>query len=748
MRPLLNVIDNRIFHLANDSVSYILYLLPNNQLGHLYYGPRLTADAQTLAAYTKLESKSGGTVHFSAENTMFTLADQLQEYPVYGTSDFRQGAIAATRGDVPLYLNFTYQGFAESHEKPRDLALPASFGTAGQVTVLTVNLADATHGLTLQQHYAMFDDSAAVVRWQTVTNVGDAALTLTRALSGGLDLPTADYRFVQLSGNWARERHVKSRPLAQGTTAIESQRGASSHQQNPYVALQAADGTLQSGEAFGFNLIYSGNFQASAEVNEWNQTRFMIGLHPDQFAWRLDPTTSFTTPEAVVTYSNAGLAGLSRANADFVRNHVIAPAWRDRPRPVVLNSWEAAYFDFDTEKLLKLAAAGKKVGIDCFVLDDGWFGHRDDDRSSLGDWQVYAKKFPHGIDGFAQSIHDLGLQFGLWFEPEMISPRSNLIAEHPDWVVAPPHERRAIGRNQYVLDFANPAVVDNLFAQMSKVIDATHLEYIKWDMNRNITEAYSQYLAAIGRPQGEFFHRYIQGVYRLYAKLLTAYPDVLIEGCAGGGGRFDLGILFYSPQIWVSDDSDAAERLKIQTGTALGYPLSAMSNHVTAVPNGQVNRTTPLETRFNVALFGTLGYELDLTQEPQAVLDAIAAQIRQYKTLQPLVLTGAFHFLRTLEDGDHNTVAWAIEAADHSRIAFGFYRLLANPDGNAVDRLRLPFVDSAATYAISGRTVPVSGAVLKHLGLRLPYEFNGPNQAVAELAGDFQSKLLILTKEG
>ncbi|WP_225047777.1 alpha-galactosidase [Lacticaseibacillus kribbianus] len=747
MRPLLNVINDRVFHLANDTVSYILYLLPNNQLGHLYYGPRVTVDEATLAAYTTLESKSGGTVHFDATNTMFTLADQLQEYPVYGTSDFRQGAIAAADGDTPLYLNFTYVGYRESHEKPRDLAFPKSFASDGEVDVLTITLEDAAHGLTLEQHYAIFEDAAAIVRWQTVTNTGTTAVTLTRALSGGLDLPTADYRFVQLSGNWARERHVKTRKLAQGTTAIESQRGASSHQQNPYVALQAEGGTLTTGAAYGFNLIYSGNFQASAEVNEWNQTRFMIGIHPDQFAWRLDPTASFTTPEAVVTYSGAGLSGLSAANADFVRNHVIAPEWRNRKRPVVLNSWEAAYFDFDTEKLLKLAAAGKKVGIDCFVLDDGWFGHRDDDRSSLGDWQVYDKKFPHGIDGFAESIHKLGLQFGLWFEPEMISPRSNLIAAHPDWVVAPPHERRAIGRNQYVLDFANPDVVDNLFAQMTKVIDATHLEYIKWDMNRNITEAYSQYLARICRPQGEFFHRYIGGVYNLYARLLAAYPDLLIEGCAGGGGRFDLGILFYSPQIWVSDDSDAVERLRIQTGTALGYPLSAMSNHVTAVPNGQVQRTTPLDTRFNVALFGTLGYELDLTKEPQAVLDAIAQQITTYKALQPLVLTGRFHFLRTLEDPGHNTVAWALEAADQSRIVFGFYRLLANPDGNAVDRIAIPFADPAARYTISGREGTVTGSALRHLGLRLPYEFNGPNQAVAELAGDFQSKLLILTKE-
>nr|WP_239061426.1 alpha-galactosidase [Lacticaseibacillus sp. 53-4] len=747
MRPLLKIYDNRIFHLANDAVSYILYLLPNGQLGHLYYGPRLDVDEATLTEYTKLESKSGGTVHFSADNTLFTLADQLQEYPVCGTSDFRQGAVAVSQNATPLYLNFTYQGYSVAHEKKRDLCFPRSFAEAGAVDVLTIDLADAAHDLKLQQHYAIFAQGGAVVRWQTLTNTGTAPVTIDRMLSGGLDLPTADYQFVQLSGNWVRERHVKVRPLAQGTTSIESQRGASSHQQNPYVALQAKDGTLRSGDAYGFNLIYSGNFLAQAEVNEWDQTRFMIGIHPDQFAWQLDPSASFSTPEAVLTYSSAGLNGLSQENSAFARDHVMAPKWRDQPRPVVLNSWEAAYFDFDTDMLLKLAAAGKKVGVDTFVLDDGWFGQRDSDRSSLGDWQANKRKFPHGLAQFAQSIRDLGLDFGLWFEPEMVSPDAKLLAAHPDWVVAPPDERRAIARNQYVLDFANPTVVDNLFDQMKQVIDTTKLTYIKWDMNRNITEAFSQYLAKTGRPQGEFFHRYICGVYDLYARLLKAYPDLLIEGCAGGGGRFDLGIMFYSPMIWVSDDTDALERLKIQTGTALAYPLSAMSNHVTAVPNDQLNRTTPLATRFNVALFGSLGYELDLTKESPAVLAAITEQIKTYKKLQPLVLTGRFELLRTLDEGDHNTLAWAMVAADDSQIVLGFYRVLADPDGDAVDRLAIPFADPHARYAISGRDAVVTGSALKHLGLRLPYEFNGPNEAVAELKGDFQSKVLILTKE-
>lgn len=743
---MLTVSENKYFHLTNGTISYIMYLLPNQQLGHLYYGPALNVDTDQLEELTALRSKSGGAVHPLPEDHLFTLADQMQELPVYGTTDFRQGALTITKAHEPQYLNFTYVDYTLSHEKPRDLNTPASF-TDGPVDVLTLNLKDDAHQLQLAMHYALFADSAAIVRWQTVKNIGDTVQRIERIASAVLDLPTADYQFVNLAGAWARERHITKRDLAQGIVSVESQRGASSHQQNPYTALLAKNGDLRHGDAYGFNLIYSGNFQTSVEVNEWQQTRVTTGLHPDQFAWQLDPDTSFSTPEAVMTYSPAGLNGLAQVNAQFVQTHVVAPFWQKTPRPVVLNSWEAAYFDFDTEKLLKLAQAGKQVGIDCFVLDDGWFGHRDAADSSLGDWHAYGQKFPDGIDGFAQSIHDLGLQFGLWFEPEMISPGSELEAKHPDWVVAPPHERRSLGRGQYVLDFTNPAVVDNLYHQMQKVIDATKLDYIKWDMNRNITEAWSQYLAAQHRPQAEFFHRYIQGVYALYAKLLEHNPEVLIEGCAGGGGRYDLGMLFYSPQIWVSDDSDAIERLKIQAGTALGYPLSALSNHVTAAPNDQVERSTPLSTRYNVARFGTLGYELDLTKLDEAQLATITQQIKAYKAEQNLVLTGRFEMLQTLADGDHNTVAWALVSRDAKQILFGFYRVLADPDGKALEYLRLPFVDADLTYAISGRKQPMSGSVLQQFGLRLPYQLTGPNVDVAELSGDYQSAVLTLTAQ-
>lgn len=737
----LQVINNKFFHLSNDRVSYIIAVMPNGQLGHVYFGPKLTLDQAQLEALVAPVSKSAGTVKFSADDHQFSLADQQQELPVYGSTDYRQGSLGLKADGAPLYLDLKYQSYTTASSKPRVLTTPGAFGD--QADCLNLTVTDTTWQVEAVLHYTLFPDAAAVVRSVTVTNHAQQAYLLERCLSATLDLPTADYEFLHLSGNWARERQVQTQSLAHGIASVESLHGASSHQQNPFVALVATDATLRHGEAYGANLIYSGNFQASAEVNEWRQTRLTTGIHPEQFEWQLDPESAFTSPEAVLLYSAEGLNGLAQQAAQFANQHVIAPHWQHRPRPVVLNSWEAAYFNLDPKVLLKLADQGKQIGVDCFVLDDGWFGNRDTDNSSLGDWQVDRRKFPDGLGAFAQAIHAKGLQFGLWFEPEMVSPNSALIKAHPDWVVGPSRGRRSVGRHQYVLDFANPAVVENLFEQMRRVIDETQLDYIKWDMNRDITEAYSAYLAQVGRPQGEFFHRYIQGVYALYAKLLTAYPDVLIEGCAGGGGRFDLGILFYSPQIWVSDDSDAVERLRIQFGTSLGYPLSAMSNHLTKVPNDQVGRTTPLAMRYNVATFGVLGYELDLTKLTPATLTALKRQIVQYRQNQELILHGQFELLPPTGT-DPNEFAWAVVNAERTEALVGFYRLLATPGQTVSDRLPLPFLNVEQQYQVAGQTLPISGSVLKHVGLPLPVQFNGVNPDTATLKGDYQSCLLHL----
>lgn len=743
-RGMLDVYDNRIFHLHNDQISYALHVLPNGQLGHLYFGAPMHGSQADWQYLIDSGSKSGGTAKFSADSD-FTLADTAQEYPVWGTTDYRQGALAISQGQTPLYPDFQYDHYQVLRGKKRDLGFPRTFGEDDEVETLQITLVDHVLALRLVQSYSLFQDQAVIVRSQTITNESDQAVMLDRMLSSSLDLPQGQFEFVHLSGTWARERQVKTQNLVQGRAVVESLRGASSHQQNPFVALRRENADLNHGEVFGMNLVYSGNFIAEAEVNEWAQTRMMIGIHPTSFTWKLAPADSFSSPEAVLSYSDQGLSGLGTVNTRFIRRHIIAPRWQNRPRPIVLNSWEAAYFDLTEEKLTTLLNAAEEVGIECFAVDDGWFGQRDDDRSSLGDWVTDKKKFPQGIKRFSETVHDHGLLFGLWFEPEMVSPGSQLIKAHPDWVVRPDKGRYSIARGQYVLDFANPAVVANVFNQMKAVIQAARVDYVKWDMNRNITEAFSPYLQQQDRPQNEFFHRYMMGVYQLYQLLLTEFPDLLIEGCAGGGGRFDLGILYYSPQIWVSDNSDAIARLSIQSGTALGYPLEAMSNHVTAVPNHQMQRITPLATRYNVAQFGTLGYELDLTKLTAPELATVKKQITWYKQQRPLVWQGAFQQLQAPAFGDKNTVAWTITSPDQEHIRVGFFRILADAAGRSVDFLKIPSADPTTQYRIDETGSVVSGDVLRRVGLRLPYQFNGANQTEAVLQGDFQSAVIELT---
>lgn len=542
---MIEIISEKFFHLHNGKISYLFYVMQNGQLGHLYFGEDLGKLSEDDCKYLVTQnSKSAGTVKFSPKMGNFNLADRAQEYPVYGSSDFKEGAIDVSLRDEPWYLDFKYTGYSLQNKKPRDLSKPTTYAIGEhEAQTLTVHLKDEDHQLQLTEIYTIFKNQKAIARSQTLSNFGNETITIHKMMSGALDLPDANYQFMSLSGAWLKERQPKFRPLTQGTVSVASLRGASSHQHNPFIAL-AQSTNLNSGDVYAANLIYSGNFLSQVEVDEWQKSRLLIGIHPDYFDWTLGNGESFSTPEAVLFFSNSGLDGLIKTTQRFNQYHISDRKWLHQNRPVVLNNWEATYYDFDESKLLQLAKDGKELGMECFVIDDGWFNHRNTDRTSLGDWTVDAQKFPHGISKFAQKIHDLNMSFGLWFEPEMVSPDTELYKEHPDWIVRQPYARNSIGRGQYVLDFANPEVVQTIYDQMKQVIKAAHLDYIKWDMNRNITEAYSHYLKQKHLPQTEFFHRYILGVYALYQKLLTDFPNLLIEGCAGGGGRFDLGILF------------------------------------------------------------------------------------------------------------------------------------------------------------------------------------------------------------
>ncbi|HEY7589564.1 MAG TPA: alpha-galactosidase, partial [Candidatus Limnocylindrales bacterium] len=529
-----------------------------------------------------------------------------------------------------------------------------------------------------------------------------------------------------------------------------SLRGASSHHHTPFLVLRRPATTEDRGEAIGFSLVYSGNFLAEAEVDPFGTTRVRVGIHPEGFAWTLGPAEELATPEAVIVHSADGLGALSDHYHELYRRRLARGAWRDRDRPVLVNNWEGTYFDFTEDRLIAIAEVARDLGLEVFVLDDGWFGARDDDTTSLGDWFVNERKLPNGLDGLARRIEALGLRFGLWIEPEMVSARSRLFDAHPDWAIGVAGRPRTESRNQLVLDMSRAEVVDHLFDRLSDVLRGAPISYVKWDMNRNITEPWSAALPA--DRQGELFHRYILGVYELYRRLTAAFPEILFESCAGGGGRFDPGMLGFAPQAWTSDNTDAIERLSIQWGTSLAYPLSSMSAHVSAVPNHQVGRITPLSTRAAVAFFGVFGYELDLTRLSDDEREEVAGQVAFYKEHRDVFQRGRFIRLHGPFDGDGNEVAWMAVAADRGRAVVGWYQVLNRPlPGPA--RLRLRGLDPARRYAVSDWPGHDDGVSRANTGVRGGDELMqaglslGLERFEAVGRGDFSARLFVLDGE-
>jgi alpha-galactosidase len=561
------------------------------------------------------------------------------------------------------------------------------------------------------------------------------------------DLPDADWILVGLAGAWAREAHVVERRLVPGRQSASSTRGASGAQHNPFIALRRETTDEVHGAALGFSLVYSSNFLAEVEVDPFDTTRVRLGIEPETFAWHLAPDDAFTTPEAVVAWSEAGLGGLSDAFHGLYRDRLARGHWRDRPRPVVLNNWEATYFDFDADRLVEIARAARELGVELFVLDDGWFGKRDDDTTSLGDWFVDRRKLPGGLEDVASRVTALGLEFGIWIEPEMVSAESELFRAHPDWTIGIPGRPRTESRQQLVLDMGRAEVVDHLDGVLGEILASAPISYVKWDMNRNITEPYS--LALPPDRQGESFHRYILGVYELYRRLTERFPRVLFESCASGGGRFDPGMLAFAPQAWTSDDTDAIERLSIQWGTSLVYPLSSISAHVSAVPNHQTGRITPLTTRAAVAFFGVFGYELDPTALSDAERDEVVEQIAFYRRHRDLFQRGRFLRLDSPFDGDHDRVGWMVTSADRRQAIVGAYRIRSRPSPGP-ERLRLHGLDPDATYRVAvwpDRGDPVaranegerSGAELMAAGLSLAVD-----RVEAAALGDFRARLFVI----
>lgn len=684
--------NSRTFHLYNDSISYIMMVLKNGHLGQLYFGKRIR-DREDFSYFLETCARPMTAYAYEGDN-QFSLEHIRQEYPVFGTTDYRQPAVEIRQENGSRISDFQYKQHQVTEGKPSLVGLPATYTQDGQeAATLCVTLEDPVTMVQAELLYTIFAQGGIIARSVRFCNGGARPVQLTRAMSLCLDLPDCHYIWQQLSGCWARECHIQNRNLEPGVVSIGSMRGNSSHEHNPFLILKRPHTDERQGEAIGFSFVYSGNFRIQAQVDAHEMLRVLVGIDPETFTWKLESGAAFQTPEAVMVYTDRGLNHLSQTFHKLYQRRLARGYWRDRPRPILINNWEATYFHFTQERLVAIAETAKECGVELFVLDDGWFGARSNDRAGLGDWKANPARLPDGVSGLAERIEALGLKFGLWIEPEMVNKDSDFYRQHPDWILSTPQRRESHGRNQYVLDFSRQEVVDAIYGQLSDLLGGANISYIKWDMNRCITECYSKALPP--DRQGEVYHRYILGVYNLYERLTARFPHVLFESCASGGGRFDPGMLYYAPQAWTSDDSDAVERLKIQYGASTCYPLSSMGAHVSVTPNHQVFRNTPLCTRANVACFGTFGYELDLNKLTPEEIKEVMAQIEFVKTYRQVLQFGTFYRLKSPFEG--NEAAWMVVSEDKKTALVGWYRILSRANASYT-RVRLEGLHPAYCY--------------------------------------------------
>ena len=706
---------SKTFHIYNKHLSYITCIMENGQMENLYYGKAIR-DKEDFS-YLHEEIMRSLMAVCVPEPGLLSMQYTKQEYPVYGTGDYRNPALTVRQENGSEIVDFKYVSHEIYGGKKKLAGLPATYTeNEEEATSLDITLHDSVMDTDLVLTYSVYEDYPVVTRSARLVQKGDQKIRLENVMSAAVEFPDMDYEMIHLSGAWARERYVKTRKLEMGTQAVQSLAGTgSSSEQNPFIALKRPHTTEDTGEVFGFSFVYSGNFLAQVEVSTYEMTRVMMGINPQGFSWELPKDEEFQAPEVVMVYSDKGLNGMSQAYHRLYRDRLMRGKWRNHARPILLNNWEATYFDFDEERLLALAREAKEVGIEMLVLDDGWFGERNDDTTSLGDWFVNRQKLPDGLAGFGAKLRALGLQFGLWFEPEMVSPISCLMEQHPDWCLHIPGRENVTSRSQCVLDMGLSAVQEYLFERMSGLIREAKLAYIKWDMNRSITNARS--MALPPHRQGEVWHRYILGVYALLERLLNAFPQLLIESCASGGGRYDAGMLYYSPQVWASDNTDAVDRLKIQYGNSFGFPMKTMGSHVSVCPNHQTGRTAPLETRALTAMCGSFGYEMDLTQLSDVEKKQIKAQIELFKHQWQLHQLGEYHRLTDAQN-DRWFTAWQVVSEDKS-VALVQLVLLA-PRANApVLSVRLRGLQEDAVYEDDGGT-RYTGAALMKAGLALP----------------------------
>ena len=712
---------SKTFFLNTDNSTYVLKIMANGNLMHWYYGSKIYEDNLD---YLNLLSVRNYNPQADLCDYNYSLTTAPMEYPTYGVGDFRHPAVSVTNSLGQSVGSLVYKEHKITDGKPALKGMPSFDKNTEKVKTLEIIMLDKASEYEVTLFYSVFEAEDAICRHAVIKNTGGKKIKINSAQSLAMDIDGQKFDIISLHGTWARERHIRRRPLYEGIFSVESTRGATSHSSAPFAALCHKSTDENHGEAYGFSLCYSGNHKISAEVDTFGSVRIMAGINPFGFEYSLEPDECFTTPEAICVYSNAGLNGMSHCFHKMCRNHLGKCTDREIKRPLLINSWEAMYFNMSEEIIENFVSNCKGLGIDTFVLDDGWFGHRDSDNSSLGDWFVDKRKFPNGLHNVIKACKKNGMNFGLWFEPEMISRDSELFKKHPDWCIHAENIEPTESRRQLVLDFSRPEVVDCIYNQVAALLEEYDISYVKWDMNRNITDNGSSYLNP--EHQGEVSHRYILGVYELMQRLTDKFPNVLFEGCAGGGGRLDYGILYYMPQFWTSDDTDAIERLKIQYGTSLLFPPSVMTAHVSACPNHQTGRTVSFKTRGDVAQMCNFGYELDIAKLKDSEKEEIKAQVELHKKIEPAIMDGDFYRLESPFENDY--CSWQLVSADKKSSFVLFASKLAMPQAAGLF-VKLKGLDPEKEYAVAPLGITAHGKTLMNGGLPIP------------TYGDFNTKL-------
>ncbi|HCW54670.1 MAG TPA: alpha-galactosidase [Clostridium sp.] len=720
---------NRVFKLDANNTTYMIAIVDKeNFVGHVYYGKKVIDN--NLNYLLRLNEPPFVPSKNNRDRVSFYDSFSF-EYPTHGIGDFRETAfeVKDPNGNTACKLQYV------SHEiykgKKRLENLPSTFGNEDECTTLELKCVDNDLNLEVTLIYTVFENLDAITRSVKVKNKNYERIKLTKVLSMSIDFDGIDYDMISLHGSWARERHINRRKVTYGTQTVASLRGETSHQDSPFIAFLDHDANDEYGEVFGFNFVYSGNFISMVQGCQFDTTRVLMGINPSDFEWILEEGEEFITPEVVMVHSNKGIGQMTRTFHDLYRNHLIRGKFKDKKRPILINNWEATYFDFNTEKLLDIVKEASKCGIEMLVMDDGWFGHRNSDNSSLGDWFVNEEKLKGGLKYLVDEVNKLGLEFGIWIEPEMISPDSELYKKHPDWCIHIEGRTPALCREQYVLDLTRGEVVDYIYNSIKKILKSANITYIKWDMNRQITDLGSCYIDK--EHHGEIFHRYVLAVYEMMNRLTTDFPNILLENCSGGGARFDPAMLYYSPQIWCSDDTDSIERLKIQEGTAMVYPLSTMGAHVSDCPNHTVGRTTPFETRGNVALAGTFGYELDITKISEEDRNMISKQVAMYHKYNDLIRRGDYYRIANYSE-NHEFDCWGVISKDKSEALITCVQVLGRPNYHS-RRIRLKGLDENSFYKDEETSKVYSGGALMNAGIN-----------ISGLYGDFTSKIMHFNK--